>query len=630
MSHNQKYPQQHIQKVADPFPFRKANMQALKKRYPHYFDMVNSEPNNPDYELEPTKGGITGLHIKSTDKHIYEMDNPKESISKNIESFDLRAASHAVFLGFGLGYETASYMHAYSDKCRTEHILIIENDLAMFKLAMHIVDYTPIINHPRVTLMLGIPEEHLFTEFQAYIAQENRYYNALSYVQIYNFNVYERSKGYYDACVDRFKEAMHYAVNNYGNDAEDSLLGVENMMNNIGYIINNPGINMLKDKFKGKPAVCIATGPSLDKNKHLLKGLEDKALLISADASLKILLQMGLKPHIVTTLEREMAVVQLFEGIQAEQVSDVYLAACPVVYKEVYETYPGPNIIVYRKFDHFKWLEVERGMLDIKYSAGNMSFKIAEYLGCDPIILIGQDLALSADGKKTNAAGATLGDEQVSYLNEVRMLVDGNDGKQIETTGSLRLFLQAFNIDVSAHNGKVINATEGGAKITKTEVMTFAEAISKYVTQPINPLGLIKDILSEFHVEADAEQKINDKKAHTIASLQTMMDNCDKGLACVQSHKEELLKLKETANDKRASELSIEILKFKQDLQIDKETWQLMFAHIGQSYFLNHEIYIRGFKYPTYAQKVAAMLLEHEEYFPMMKDIMRTIITIIK
>jgi hypothetical protein len=132
------------------------------------------------------------------------------------------------------------------------------------------------------------------------------------------------------------------------------------MLRNINTIINNPGVNLLKDKFKGKPGVVVATGPSLNKNKHLLKGLEDKALLISCDATLKILLAMGVKPHLVTSLEREMAVVQLFEGIQKEQVEDVYLAACPVVYPEVYQTYPGPNIVIYRRFDHFKWLQLER------------------------------------------------------------------------------------------------------------------------------------------------------------------------------------------------------------------------------------------------------------------------------
>jgi len=100
-------------------------------------------------------------------------------------------------------------------------------------------------------------------------------------------------------------------------------------LDNIKVIADNPGINSLYGKFTGHPAVIVAAGPSLKKNAHLLKDVQGKALIISCDASLKYLLKEGIKPHLVTSLEREHEVQQFFEGAGDP---NIYMAACPVLY----------------------------------------------------------------------------------------------------------------------------------------------------------------------------------------------------------------------------------------------------------------------------------------------------------
>ena len=79
------------------------------------------------------------------------------------------------------------------------------------------------------------------------------------------------------------KDAGSQQILHFGNDPYDSLIGIENMLANLDEIISNPGINLLYNKFAGKPAIVVATGPSLNKNKHLLKGMENKALIVAAD-----------------------------------------------------------------------------------------------------------------------------------------------------------------------------------------------------------------------------------------------------------------------------------------------------------------------------------------------------------
>ena len=61
----------------------------------------------------------------------------------------------------------------------------------------------------------------------------------------------------------------------------------------------------------------------------------------------------------VTSLEREHEVTQFFDNIPPETSKDIYMVACPVIYNHSYEAYTGPKVMIYRLFDHFKWLGIK-------------------------------------------------------------------------------------------------------------------------------------------------------------------------------------------------------------------------------------------------------------------------------
>jgi hypothetical protein len=570
-------------------------MEALQAHYPDIARLVSRTPANLDYETISTKSGAATLRIKSRDLYYYGKDDPIKEIEEKYSQYKPMSASLTVFLGFGIGNEVVYYMMKYSKSLNTQQILIIEKDPALFQLALKTMDLTEIIKHKQVKFLVGEKLENLFPVFEKYLLENNRYLFVKGAKPIYNKSALLMEEEYYISAWRTFGQAAQYAVMNYGNDPKDSIIGIENMMENLKVIIDNPGINLLKNKFTNKPAVVVSCGPSLDKNKHLLAGLEDKAIIIAADSALKPLLKMGFKPHLVSALEREIEVVQLVEGISRQDVEDVYLAACPVVYNEVYQAYPGPNIIVYRNFDHFKWLGIDRGILTIKSSAGNMAFKIAEYLGCSPIILIGQDLAISSEGK-TNADNTPLGTEQVSYLKEKRYKVKGNVEPEVETTASLKLFLDSYNVDVAGYRGKCINATEGGAYINKTTVMTFQEAIDKYIREPFNPLEKIKEIAGSFIPSSDDYEKVKILVEKTLASFRGISDLCEEGLKLFDEKSDELQAMKDAPDTEKLDVIMKQLLDLKQKcIACDPLTWQLFFAHVGQAFYLNHEVEM--FKY---------------------------------
>ena len=282
-----------------------------------------------------------------------------------------------------------------------------------------------------------------------------------------------------------FREAAIHIMHFIGNSPDDSLLGLKNMFDNLDVIIENPGINLIYKKFEKKPAIIVASGPSLKKNLHLLDEIKDKALIVCAESTLKILIKKGIKPHLVASLERTERTTVSFEGFNENDLTDVYLAACPVIPKKVYDAYSGPTLIVYRKFAHFTWLEIDRGMLDIKQSSANMAYKLAEAVGCDPIILIGQDLAFDSETQATHSDFHAKGSNQDRYYNEKKIEVKANNGGTVFTSESWYKFLKGYEIDIANYKGTCVNATEGGAFIEGTKVMTLKEVINEYLKEDI-------------------------------------------------------------------------------------------------------------------------------------------------
>lgn len=571
------------------------NMQALRRYYPELARAV-SRSNSERFQLEWNgQPPVPNLWDKGRGQYYYSSGNPMEEVRREMVELKLKNARMVIFLGLGLGFELHHYLKCYARE-NTTFFLVIEKELEIFKAALHVINMVGAISDPNFKFVVGEDSEKLYPLFRACLKEKMLFYLLKALRPVYHSSALLVNRDYYMSALQSLRDAGVHEVLNYGNDPYDSLLGVENMLGNLKEIICHPGINMLYERFRGRPAVVVATGPSLNKNKHLLKELEDKALLIAADASLKIMLEMGVKPHLVSSLERWPDTAELLKGFTAEQLDGVYLAACPVVSPVCYDVYPGPRIIVYRNFDHFRWLGIDKGILDIKLSSGNMAFKIATALGCDPIILIGQDLAFSRDGR-THAAGAVTGEHLEAAYRDRSLEVMGNDGQPILTCQGWYSFLKAYEVDLSEYEGTCINSTEGGAYISGTEVMPFKEAIARYITEPFQPLQVIREALAAFNpsqIEQDMKQVFRLLEA-TYADMQQIVEYCREGIESCEKYGAELRRIifnHQTGLDiqQRLSVIENDILTPRQKCIKMHRTFQLFFAHIFQSYSIKFEM----------------------------------------
>lgn len=507
----------------------KLNMEVLREVRPDIAKRVD------DYgPPKRTKRVNTGRHgvfdIIDRGKWIHRTKNQHDPREEAVEYWSA-VRQHYVesrcvaFFGIGCGHRLACLV-ARGPLERWVFTLIVEPEVEYFIHALHSYDWRQIFKIPTFHFLIGIPQSDLYAHLWSWGFTFNMMNCAYSIHRVIQENAYPLFHEYYNFAQEKFEECIAQCVRLYGNDPVDGLIGEDNMFANVENIIKHPGVKQLFTKFKGVPAICVASGPSLNDSIDLLRKAKGKALIICADGSFKSLLRKGIYPDMVTTQERGPTHMRLFcvnkdchscdprviEKCQitnfsanlqlprerVEKLKDVWVAGCPVQDPQCYQMYPGPHLIVYRTLKHFDWLEIDRGAQNSGSSVAHLSFLLAASFGCDPIILLGQDLALGPEGA-THESGAT--EVSRSFVdNYMRpggggiLQVPGNNGKPVKTHHKLLDFILTFDTYTTTYKGTVINAIDPnkGARIQNTTVMPFPEVLEKHLQKDYDITNMIR------------------------------------------------------------------------------------------------------------------------------------------
>ncbi len=486
------------------------NMNSLKNRYPQLHDTIKRTKSDNSVFTLPSKDDRQTCYIKREGKEVFihDKNNPlKEAISfigTNMPD-DANQVKILVLLGLGMGHYLEAVLKKYD---QIKFCIIFERDPQMFKKFVETTSLRSIgpdkkgtvgiFDNPRIDFVVGAQVEDIyFRMFDQINTLGERAFSAMHFIEhpvLVRFN-----KDYYKPAAQEINRVCRDIRAAYGNDPEDSWSGVDNMLLNINTIVSNPGIDSTFGKFQNRPAVIIATGPSLNKNIHLLPQIKNRALIFAADASLNTLLNYStpIVPDMVFSLERNLSTCNHFAQIKdKDTMKDIWLTACPVVKPGVYKEWHGKNAVIFRDFAHFRWLGIEKGILSTGKSVTNMAFAIAVEMGCDPIILVGQDLAFAKDGN-SHAKGADHAREGMknSELINQTATVMGNDGTQLKSLDTWVGMLKRFELDIHRWKGTCINATEGGARIKGAKVMTLMDVDMEILTKPFFPGKVLDGLL---------------------------------------------------------------------------------------------------------------------------------------
>jgi len=268
----------------------------------------------------------------------------------------------------------------------------------------------------------------------------------------------------------------------------------ENIFANLPAVIGDPGISALADAFKDKPAVIVAAGPSLNKNIHLLAEAKNRSVIICVGTALKAMLAQGLHPDIVVTLDPSEANYRHFEGVTLEE---EFLCYEPQTHYKIPPLFKKRFVFDANSDPLSLWLRELYGQKGAVWPGGSVAiaaFGIACLLGANPVVFVGQDIALS-DGY-THAKGTVYEGQKVDLTqsNPHLIAVPGINGGKVYTWRNMYSFLVRFEELFAAQRDRlIIDATEGGALKRGTKVMTFREAIDRYFGTPFPVLPVLAE-----------------------------------------------------------------------------------------------------------------------------------------
>lgn len=294
---------------------------------------------------------------------------------------------------------------------------------------------------------------------------------------------------------EQVREWVTVRLTTLGNSAEDTLLGLRQMALMTPWLVNGSDFNPLINRYRGSPFICVAAGPSLEKNVHLLKDVQNKCIIMAADAVLRKLLMNGIRPHIVTALERGNTTYDCFfaDIIEEypEECGQILLIAQPVCTPRILGRWPGPKVVLGKSGlpvdEWFVHAVLQKELVSSGASVAHMNYGVAAVMGASSIAVIGQDLAFGEDG--STHAGNTARADVMEYIKkanpvEQRIILPGALGGEVESERIWVFFLRILEQFIAQSNVETWDCTEGGALIAGTRV----HPLEQYLAERVRPL----------------------------------------------------------------------------------------------------------------------------------------------
>lgn len=288
------------------------------------------------------------------------------------------------------------------------------------------------------------------------------------YLNFYK-NYFQRILGIIDQCVEN-------KIINFNTIILGNVEYIQNTIKNRYDIANTYDMSKLKNRFKDVPVVIVSAGPSLDKNINYLKDFN--GLIFVIGRTLTPVLKLGIRPDFVFSLD---PFPYVYETFGENKQYDIPLITLCQSNTDVVKGCKSQKYFLYNsaEVDGLLGLKVNP-ILDLSGSVATLCLSSAYYMGCSPIMFIGQDLAY--DGEKMYAKDSNVSHEKVQSTNNPDLrVIKSYYGEKVYSSVVMISFLRWMEDFISKNSeSQYINCTEGGAYMEGATHMPFKEAIKQY------------------------------------------------------------------------------------------------------------------------------------------------------
>ena len=406
---------------------------------------------------------------------LCDIEDPLGQAARDVDAIYSPAVKVFTLLGVGLGHAAvalAQRMQPY------QRLSLWEASPAILKAMFHALDCAPLFSDKRVHVFLG-PDLDMHIE---------PYWLSLDVMEKLHLGAPLRA-GYtgrvdaalYDALLERTADMLrHHMVGLSTWRIFGKEIGLNDVANLPEYFAS-PGYERLAGLWQDRPAVCIAAGPSLQKNLRVLlePGMRQSVALITAGTTYALVQGLHLRPDLVTTIDfQRLNWTDQFRHIPLDP-------ACALVwlhstYPQTVRRWPGPCFVAENASDtmaFFRRFGEGKGQAAQVQTVAHLNAMVALMLGANPVCLIGQDLSMPPT--QHHAAGARAQDQAPNEVPaEAFLTVDDCAGLPVATRHSFLSMKGVFERLAVDYPGRMVNCTEGGLRLRGIPNMPLAEALA--------------------------------------------------------------------------------------------------------------------------------------------------------
>ncbi len=471
------------------------NLRAIAKRAPRSAEAIRNAVASMSIEFVETQDeGFPSAVFQG--RALCSKRRPIDEARSWVSSLDPNNAGMYGVVGFGLGYHIRELQEAHLEQSA---VVCFEPDVGMLRAVLERVDHSGWISKGKFTLVTDPRDRGTITD--GFEKLEVLLATGVELV------IHPPSRARLDApgkvFGETFLDAVKITRTHLVTVLAHSGVTLRNVIMNADHYAMSAGLGVLEGSCKGKPAILIAAGPSLRNNLALLEDptVRERFVIIAVQTMLKPLLERGIRPHFVTSLDHHEISKRFYEGLTPEDVEGVRLVAEPKANAAILDAFPGEIVCVGEPLLD-KLLGPELGGEKPKLPAGStvahLNYYLARFLGCRTIIMIGQDLGFSdglyyGEGAAIhNVWSGELSEHRTLEMMELERVLRMKahlrprtdvHGREMYADEQMSAYIAQFESDFAKdtrYGVRIIDASEGGARIEHTEVMTLAGAIGQF------------------------------------------------------------------------------------------------------------------------------------------------------
>lgn len=494
--------------MSEKNPILEKNLECIGRYNPKLKELLNNL-KSLDNSFEVVETELKEPNIIYNGVSLHSPKGAEAEAKRIFESTPNTPSSMHVVFGMGLGF-------LFQEFCKNSKgvVIVYEPNLEILRVTLELVDFTKELSQKNIFVASDMDSfKNLFMIKFSYGANSTFVFLS-SYKQLYEseiskvFTQIELITGICKADYNTVKASVAASINM--------------MFENLPYTLEQTPLNELKDRYKGKTALIVSAGPSLDLNIETIKKHRKKVVIFCVGTAMKALIKNGITPDFLNLME----VHDCSGQVDGLDLTGVNLILEPYTHTAIHK------LKTKRKFSfaassspaNICWSKLTGVDISPYTAKGSVSYEAlycAKILGFSRIILVGQDLAyvnnqcyskdsayseLAYDiNPETNQVEVKIKDYEnyidsllptdlngltkqnyrdfASYklnnLNTTMYYVDGIRGDKLPTQGGYATFIEHFR-EFAAEHGylELINSSMIGANIQGFNNVPLEEALT--------------------------------------------------------------------------------------------------------------------------------------------------------